>query len=197
MGEVLLITGRPGVGKTTLVRRVAAAPGVRLGGFFTEEIRRGGSRTGFRLVTLDGHAAVFAHIDFAGRSPHRVGRYGVDLAALEGIGVAALRRAARRGQVVLVDEIGKMELLSPRFRAALEEIAAGPVPLLATITAAAHPWADAFKRNPQALLLTLTSTNRDRILEAVEAWVRAQLYPPASQERRRLEGVLQRLKMGG
>jgi len=173
MGDILLITGRPGVGKTTLVRRVAEGQGARLGGFYTEEIRRGGVRMGFRLVTLDGHAAVFAHVDFATHSPHRVGRYGVDLSALEGIGVAALHRAARRGQVVLVDEIGKMELLSPGFRAALEGIAAGPAPLLATITAAAHPWADAFKRRPGGVLLTLTPTNRDQILESVEAWVRA------------------------
>ncbi|MDQ7849189.1 MAG: NTPase [Armatimonadota bacterium] len=177
MGDILLITGQPGVGKTTLVRRVAEAPDIRLGGFYTEEIRRGRTRTGFRLVTLDGQAAVFAHVDFAGRFSHRVGRYGVDLSALEEIGVAALRRAARRGQVVLVDEIGKMELLSPGFRAALEEMAAGPVPLLATITAAAHPWADAFKRRRGAVLLTLTPTNRDRLREAVEAWVRAHLGP--------------------
>lgn len=70
-----------------------------------------------------------------------------------------------------------MELLSPGFRTALEEIAAGPVPLLATITAAPHPWADAFKRRPGAVLYPLTPANRDRMLETVEGWLRAHLGP--------------------
>ncbi len=170
MARILLITGRPGVGKTTLIRRVVASLGRRAGGFYTEEVRHGGARTGFRLVTLDGRSAVFAHVDLAGRSPHRVGRYGVDLAVLEEIGVAALRHAAERGHIVVVDEIGKMELLSAAFRHALEEIVRTSVPLLATITAAPHPWADAFKQHPDAVVQALTPTNRDRVADAIKTW---------------------------
>lgn len=63
MGDILLISGRPGVGKTTLIRRLADALGNRAGGFYTEEIRESGDRTGFRLVTLRGRSAIFAHVD--------------------------------------------------------------------------------------------------------------------------------------
>ena len=79
--HVLLITGRPGIGKTTVIRRVAdAISGKQICGFYTEEIRKGGERRGFRLVSLDGDERVIAHLDFAKR--HRVGRYGVDIAAI-------------------------------------------------------------------------------------------------------------------
>lgn len=167
------------MGKTTLIRRVTTWLGGRAGGFYTEEVRHGGARTGFRLVTLDGRSAVFAHVDLAGRSPHRVGRYGVDLAVLEGIGVAALRHAAERGHIVVVDEIGKMELLSAAFRHTLEEIVRASVPLLATITAAPHPWADAFKRHPDAVVQVLTPANRNRVEDAIRTWAARLLARPA------------------
>ncbi|MDQ7828605.1 MAG: NTPase [Armatimonadota bacterium] len=185
MAEIFLITGRPGVGKTTLIRRLAEWLGPRAGGFYTDEVRHGGTRVGFRLTTLDGRSAVFAHVDFAGRSPHRVGRYGVDLAVLEEIGVAAIRHAASRGQIVVVDEIGKMELLSAAFRQALEEVARGSAPLLATITAVPHPWADAFKRHPRTVIHVLTPANRDRVEEAVRTWVGALPARPAGRARAR------------
>ncbi|MDR7482272.1 MAG: nucleoside-triphosphatase [Armatimonadota bacterium] len=171
MGDVLLIAGRPGVGKTTLLRTLAADLGPRAGGFYTEEIREGDRRVGFRLVTLDGRAAVFAHVRLAARASYRVGRYGVEIEILERLGVASVREAAARGQVVLIDEIGKMELASAAFCCAVDEVADGPVPLVATVTLAAHPWADAFKRRPTVTLLRLTPTARDKVLAAARAWL--------------------------
>lgn len=170
MGAVLLITGRPGVGKTTLIRRVAEALGDRAGGFYTEEIRGPQGRLGFRLVTLDGQAAIFAHVEWAARSPYRVGRYGVDVAALDRLGVAAIRQAMAEKEIVLVDEIGKMELFSQAFREALEAIVASPRPLIATITQSPHPWADAFKRRPGVTLWALTPANREMFQARAVQW---------------------------
>ena len=171
MGDILLITGRPGTGKTTLIRRLADALGNRAGGFYTEEIRESGSRMGFRLMTLRGRSAVFAHVDWAARMPHRVGRYGVDVSVLDHIGLKTVRQASRRQQVILVDEIGKMELLSAAFRTVLDETASGPAPLVAAISSAPHPWAEAFKKRPHVTLYEMTRANRDRILEAAQAWL--------------------------
>lgn len=172
MGEILLITGRPGVGKTTLIRRLAEALGDQAGGFYTDEIRGAEGRLGFRLITLEGEEATFAHVALARRTPHRVGRYGVDVSVLDRIGVEALLRAFHKKRVILIDEVGKMELYSARFREALEELAGGPKPLIATITKASHPWADAFKRRPSVTLWEMTTGNRDLLLERVKEWLR-------------------------
>ncbi len=177
MADLLLISGRPGVGKTTLLRRLAGELGDRAGGFYTEEIREGEGRVGFRLVTLDGDAAVFAHLLWRDR-PHRVGRYGVDLAVLDRLGVEAIRRAMASRKVVLVDEIGKMELASPAFRAALEEALQGPSPVVATILAFPHPWADRIRRRPGCTELVLTPANREEVFERAWQWIRARCPIP-------------------
>jgi nucleoside-triphosphatase len=179
MAEILLISGRPGVGKTTLIRRLAEALGTQAGGFYTEEIRGPEGRLGFRLVTLDGEEATFAHVKLARRTPHRVGRYGVDVGVLDRIGVEALIRASRQKEVILVDEIGKMELYSARFREVLEELAGGQKPLIATITKASHPWAEAFKRRPSTTLWEMTVANRDLLVAGAFDWLRERgVVPP-------------------
>jgi|SRR5579875_2628455 nucleoside-triphosphatase len=174
MAEVLVLTGRPGVGKTTLIRRLADALGSRAGGFYTEEIRQGGRRVGFRLVTLDGEQAVLAHVGWRDR-PHRVGRYGVDIAVVDRMGTGAIQRAVASGRVVLVDEVGKMELLSTRFREAVEDALRGPSPIVATLLASPHPWADALRRRPGVTELVLTPANRDQVLADARAWIARRL----------------------
>lgn len=173
MADVLLISGRPGVGKTTLLKRLAHLFPGRAGGFYTEELREGGHRAGFVLVTLSGQRAVFAHVDLPAKC--RVGRYGVLLEVLEEVGIPAMRESAVPGRAVLVDEVGKMELLSATFRETLEEVASGPAPLLATILAGPHPWADRFRRQPRVTELVLTPANRDEVLEQARAWLARRL----------------------
>jgi nucleoside-triphosphatase len=66
MGQALLLTGRPGVGKTTVIRAVVARLHGKAGGFYTEEIRERGRRTGFRLVALDGTTGTLASVNVSG-----------------------------------------------------------------------------------------------------------------------------------
>src|SRR5437879_4315569 len=96
--QKILLTGRPGCGKTTLIKRVVKNLSLRAAGFYTEEIRDRGIRVGFSLVTLDGNQAVLAHVDF--KTPERLGKYGLDLSALETVGVRAVRDAVRTQQLV-------------------------------------------------------------------------------------------------
>lgn len=110
----MVVLGRPGVGKTTLVREVAEAFPGRFRGFYTEEIRSGRERTGFIIKTLSGSEGVLARKN--GDSFLRVGRYGVVLHDLETIGVREMEEALRHSAPLLLDEVGKMELLSVLFR---------------------------------------------------------------------------------
>ena len=165
MRNLLLVTGAPGSGKTTIIRK-AADRVTGAGGFFTEEIREEGQRLGFRMVTLSGQTGVLAAVDM--RSRFRVGKYGVDIAALESVGVAALETAITSSRFIVVDEIGKMEILSDKFKSAVLKAIESGKPVLATIMLAPHPWADAIKARPGTTLLEVTRANREKVWQEVE-----------------------------
>jgi nucleoside-triphosphatase len=160
--ENVLLTGRPGCGKTTLIRRVANNLPRPAGGFYTEEIRDRGTRTGFKIVTLDGDEAVFAHVDF--KTPDRLGKYGLDLTALERIAVGSVREAIRAQRLVVIDEIGPMEFRSAIFRDAVMETLDSEVPVLATIFARSLPFTDAIKSRPDVMLIEVRPENRERLV---------------------------------
>jgi nucleoside-triphosphatase len=171
MGRTLLITGLPGVGKTTIVKQVAQALGPRAGGFYTEEIRGPGGRKGFRLVTLPlgGRQAVLAHVDI--RARNRVGRYGVDVATFDAVGVAAVREAVQSREVVVIDEIGKMELFSGEFQGAVLKALSSSKIVLATVMHKSHTWVDALKAMPQVTVWQVTKSNRDQMPSRMMEWI--------------------------
>ncbi len=109
MRQVIVLTGDPGCGKTTLIRRVLTDISVPVGGFYTQEVREGGTRKGFEIITLDGRRAILAHVNT--RSPKRVGKYGVNLAALDTLAIPSVQQAVNLRQIVIIDELGPMELL--------------------------------------------------------------------------------------
>jgi nucleoside-triphosphatase len=174
MASTLLITGRPGVGKTTVIQKVAVSLGQRAGGFYTQEMRGPGGRKGFRLVTLPpgGPEAVMAHVDI--RSRHRVGRYGVDMAALDSVGVAAIRQAIQSSDVVVIDEIGKMEMFSGEFRGVVLKAVSSDRILVATVMQQNHDWIVALKGMPQVTVWQLTESNRNDMSGRVMDWIASQ-----------------------
>jgi nucleoside-triphosphatase len=166
MKSVYLLMGMPGTGKTSLIHQVTNQLGDKAGGFYTEEIRVQGIRRGFRIVTLDGQAATLAHVNI--KSPHRVSKYGVDVETLEKVGVAALQKAFRQCDVIVVDEIGKMELFSERFKEAALEIIESGKKVLGSIMLKSDPWADLIKQKPQVKLITITRNNHGEVMEEIE-----------------------------
>ena len=174
MGHTLLLTGRPGIGKTTVIKAVAETLGERAGGFYTEEIRGPGGRKGFGLTTLDGQKAVMAHVNLRRQGRPRVGRYGVDVSAIEQVGVTALRRATKAGRIIVVDEIGKMELFCGPFKEAVLQAVNGPCTVVATAMAKPNPWVDSLKAMPNVTLWEVTAGNRDHMAERVVQWLNTQ-----------------------
>jgi len=170
MKQAYLLTGPPGVGKTTLIKEAITAIEQRAGGFYTREMRSQGVRQGFEIVTLDGASAILASVDFHG--PCRVSKYGVTADNLDNVGVAALRRATKECAIVVVDEIGKMELFSPAFREAVLEALDSGKKLLGTIMLAPHPWADHIKQDPRVEVVMVSRTNRQQMAKELLAWLK-------------------------
>ena len=130
-----LITGRPGVGKTTAVLRVVEMlkkKGISVGGFVSKEVRVGRTRAGFKVVDLGTGREGYLARAGRGRGP-RVGKYVVNLAEFEDIGVKAVEEALEGDEVVVIDEIGPMELYSGKFREVVEKALNSGRVVLATI----------------------------------------------------------------
>ena len=162
MTTKVLLTGRPGCGKTTLVKRVVNELSPSAGGFYTEEIRERRQRVGFKIITLDGDDAVFAHVDL--QTPERVAKYRLDLSALETVGVEAVREAVRARRLVVIDEIGPMEIRSRNFRDAVNDALDSGAPILATITARSLPFTDAIKSRPDVSIVGVRIKNREELV---------------------------------
>jgi nucleoside-triphosphatase len=138
---------------------------VDLAGFTTGEIREGGQRVGFEIEGLAGATGVLAHVDLPG--PPRIGKYGVDVAALDAIALPELQRPT---EVVVIDELGKMELGSRAFREAVSRVFdAGDVTIVATVHAGTHPFTDALERRPDIEVVRVTQRNRDLLPERLAA----------------------------
>jgi len=221
----ILITGKPNVGKTTIIQKVLKELPVTYGGFYTEEIREFGVRVGFRLRTTDGAEGVLAHVD--SQSPHRVGKYGVEVGAFEDIAIPALDRILRqftsgetgssqrtcpyasRGEeeggrfgearipqsippydsggnlsayggqkggpsgvarlphsamLVVIDELGRMELFSQKFQDKVLEIFDHPLPILAVLQDSHNPFLDAIRERDGVRIIRITRKNRDEVV---------------------------------
>ena len=131
-----------------------------LRGFTTEELREGRRRVGFALETFAGERATLAHVDF--RGPPRVSKYGVDLEAFERLALPALEDV-EEGAVVVIDELGKMELASEAFRVAVRGLFERDLPLMATVQIARHPFTDALKRRRDVETIRVTTVNRGEL----------------------------------
>lgn len=169
----LFIAGTPGVGKTMLLREVTLAKREHIGGFYTEHILAGRIRKGFMIRTFDGQERMLASKGL--KSTHKLGKYGVDLNALENVGVPALKLALMSKSVIVIDEIGSMEMMSERFRTVLLECLTSTKPVLATIRTAAQPFSDQVKKFSDTQTVNLTKSNYAAVKQQVRKWLETQL----------------------
>jgi nucleoside-triphosphatase len=165
--RIIFITGPPRSGKTTLVMKLLEKlSALKAAGFYTEEIRERGERKGFKLISLSGASGTLSHVDV--KSPRRVGKYRVDVEGFENF---LSKISFDDADVAVVDEIGKMEVMSPRFRELIEKLIVSDKTLIATIALRGDAFIEGVKKTPGARLFTVTQENRAEVLREIEALV--------------------------
>ncbi|MBW1975992.1 MAG: NTPase [Deltaproteobacteria bacterium] len=163
----IFVTGKPGCGKTTLIKKLASllqSQGISFSGFYTEEIRKAGTRVGFRLCSWSGDCGFLAHVGLS--SSVRVGKYGVSLKSIENIAIPAMAETSSVN-LFLIDEIGKMECASPTFRSAIISLLDSQVHLVATIPLKGPDFIESLCKSYSASRFTLTPKNRDQVLSDI------------------------------
>ncbi len=177
MRRIFLVTGRPGIGKTTLVKKVAEALYDKyiIRGFITQEVREQGSRIGFKLMTIDralgkdGQEDWLAHVSLFRGGP-RVGKYNVNIEAIDNIAVKTLEEALKDNvDLIIIDEIGPMELLSRKFLPTVEKVLDSDKIVLATIHIKCRedPRLRKIVDRKDKLLVELTLQNRNQMYQIV------------------------------
>ncbi len=159
----ILITGRPGIGKTTIVIKVVEAMKhqIRVGGFWTKEVRHERGRIGFQIITVYGEKGWLAKKGYD--SPARVGAYGVCLEEIERLIFPSLQKALTEADLIVMDEIGKMELYHPAFAHWVLKCLDAPQPVLGVLQEAPLPFNKGVSQRRDVILLRVTVNNRDTL----------------------------------
>jgi nucleoside-triphosphatase len=164
MSKRVAVTGAPGTGKSTLIRRVLDRLNCRAGGVLAREIRLEGKRVGFEIKDLlTEETGTLASVE--GEGP-MLGRYRVNLHDLERIGAKAIERAVREADLVVIDEVGPMELFSDDFVEAVEAALGSDKPMLVVVhLKSRHHLAKRIRE--EFTLFIVTEKNRDDLVEEI------------------------------
>lgn len=162
----LFLTGDPGVGKTTLIRKVVRDlqnRGIAVDGMTSSEIRQSGSRVGFQIEDVSNKSiGELARLDHGSHSGASVGRYVVNVGDIEKVGVVAIRRALECADVVVIDEVGPMELKSSKFVLVVQDLLASRKNCLCSLhKRSSHPVVEAIRRASNCQIIELTRGNRE------------------------------------
>lgn len=161
----IILSGPPRVGKTTIVRTIVSKLGEDCAGFCTEEILEQEERVGFKLLTMQNKSCILSHKEISGHV--HVGKYGVDLECVEGIGVDAIKKGIRAGKTIIIDEIGKMEILSRAFRLAVLDALDSKCSVIVTMLFKRHPFCDKIRARKDVEIFEVTEENRDTLAEII------------------------------
>jgi nucleoside-triphosphatase len=165
MATNILITGVPGIGKTTLVKKLAKSlKKYHPIGFYTEEIRKGGIRQGFGLASLDGKSSILSHVDFQSRT--RIGKYRVDVTGFETF-LGSIDFFSTDCGLIIVDEIGKMECYSIKFKNLIVDLLDSDKIIIATVSKKGTEFIEKLKSRNDVQIFTLTLENRELLVNQI------------------------------
>jgi nucleoside-triphosphatase len=163
----IFLTGKPRTGKTTLLNQITKDLKNSAGGFYTEEMLKDNKRIGFKIKTLDGKEGILAKEGLKGR--YRLGKYGVNLQDLEKVGIEAIEQAIKEKEIIVIDEIGKMELFSPKFKDAVLKALDSGRRVIGVIHRQNSGFLNAIKNRQDVLVLELNFDNRKEILDKISS----------------------------
>ncbi|KON83769.1 hypothetical protein AF331_16510 [Rossellomorea marisflavi] len=159
-----LLSGKPRIGKSTLIKQIIHEIGVdRCGGFYTEEVTNFDDRIGFRCVSMDGESVDIANVESC--SATRVGRYGVNVEEFDLFAKDILQGALRTKDIIVIDEIGYMQMFSHSFKKNVQDIFSGNKVVLGTIPLNRHPEMNIINNLKEANIITVDELSRDKIAE--------------------------------
>ncbi|MGQ9610462.1 MAG: NTPase [bacterium] len=168
----ILITGNPGVGKTTLIKNIISKLNISAGGFYTSEIRNSeGKRWGFKIISLDGKEDIMASVQIISR--YRISKYGVNITAIDRIGTSAIADAIKNKDIIIIDEIGRMELFSKEFANVTIDALDSPKIVLGTITAKNTNFTKKIKERTDTKIVKLNRVNFAEIETYIERQIRS------------------------
>jgi len=165
----LFLSGPPGIGKTTIIQKTIGKLFVAATGFYTREIREGSRRVGFSIITLDGKEGILAHVRAKGK--FKVGRYTVNIEDIERLAVPAMTPKSPQ-ELIVIDEVGKMECFSEAFRNALVGALDSPNTVLGTIAARGTNCIESIKRRDDLTILAINLHNRNALPDKLAAMLR-------------------------
>lgn len=160
--KIILFTGSPGCGKSTLIEKIVAGTKRPATGFFTREIRAHGCRVGFSINTLNGKEGILAHQNI--KSRYRAGKYGVNIKDIDHVAVPAMH-TDNENILVVIDEIGKMECFSSPFKETVLQVLNSKNPVVGSIALSGGPFITRIKRRDDILLIEVSKGNRDSLAE--------------------------------
>lgn len=163
MAPRIAVTGSPGIGKSTMVAKVVQDSKRSVGGVLARDRRYKDRRIGFELLDLS-TGAVGILADETGSGP-QLGKYRVHPEDLDNIGAHAIESALKY-DLIVVDEVGPMELSSRRFVSAVENAISSDRPMLVVL----HEWSNhrlAKKIRSTFKVITVTRENRDTIAQEI------------------------------
>jgi nucleoside-triphosphatase len=159
----IFLTGAPSSGKTTIIKKVFKNLEHPANGFYTEEERIEGKRVGFLMKNLAGKTGYLAHQDI--RSDFHIRRYGVSIENIENIAAPSI--APVNKNIIMLDEIGKMECFSAVFKEAALKALDSPNIVLGTITFGSDDFILGIKKREDIEVTEVTRENRDELPELI------------------------------
>ena len=165
MRKNILVTGRPGIGKTTVIEKVVESVGrAKVGGFWSRELRESGKRVGFAIETFSGKTGVLAHCNI--KSGPRIGKYIVNIRDIDDIAIPSIAQARKSDKLIIIDEIASMELCSPLFEPEVLKCL-DTRRVLGSIQQRHSRFLSSIRERTDTELLEITLSNRDNMPQIV------------------------------